>query len=280
MGGEANLHAGSIAALELLRGRRIAVLTGAGCSTDSGIPDYRGPLTRDRIRTPIQYQAFISDLTARQRYWARATVAWPRFRSSEPNPAHVALATLEAAGILRGVVTQNVDRLHAKAGSRSVVELHGALHEVRCLGCRELVAREHVHDRFRDANPHLSDDAVEVAPDGDAELPASVVANFRIVDCARCGGMLKPNVVFFGENVPRAVVDAAYACVRGADALLVIGSSLAVWSGYRFVRKAHQLGIPIVIANLGPTRGDAEATVRVEARAAEILPRWAEELAK
>lgn len=265
------------ALLALLRGRQVVVLAGAGCSTESGIPDYRGPGSVAR-RAPIQYRAFVSDALARRRYWARSVVGWPRFSAARPNAAHRALADLEARGTVIGVITQNVDRLHQAAGSRAVVELHGALAEVRCLACGALEAREVLQRRLLRANPGFRVDGVELAPDGDAELQPDLVAGFCTANCACCGGMLKPNVVFFGESVPQIVVDAAYALLSKAEVLLVIGSSLAVFSGYRFVRRAAQNGVPIAIINLGATRADDLADVRVEARLGQALPRLARAL--
>jgi len=255
----------------LLTGRRVAVLTGAGCSTESGIPDYRGPETLRRARNPIRFQQFVGDPAWRQRYWARSYVGWPRIRDARPNPAHRALAAMGEAGLLTGLITQNVDRLHHKAGSGEVTELHGALADVVCLGCGDLTSREALQQRLSVLNPTFSLPApVESAPDGDAELDTT--AGFTPADCERCGGALKPHVVFFGENVPRQRVDAAFAAVAAAQALLVVGSSLAVFSGWRFVKRAHEAGLPVGLLNLGASRGDAQATVRVQARAGEALP--------
>lgn len=259
-------------AIEVLRGHKFVALTGAGCSTESGIPDYRGPKTAERARNPIQYRAFISDAEARRRYWARAVVGWTRFASAQPNEGHRALARLESRGVLSGLITQNVDRLHHLAGSRTVVELHGALHEVQCLECRMIELRDEVQHRLARLNPGFAEQAVELAPDGDAELPLELVERFVPVDCLRCRGPLKPRVVFFGESVPGRVVEAAYGLLEGSDALLVAGSSLAVFSGYRFVRAAHKVGKPVVIVNIGSTRGDGEATVKVEGLLGELLP--------
>ena len=254
----------------LLNGRRIAVLTGAGCSTESGIPDYRGPETRRRARNPIQFRAFLGDPASRRRYWARAMVGWARFSAAQPNDAHRALAAMEESGLLTGLVTQNVDRLHQDAGSRNVVELHGALAEVICLSCGRLSPRARLQERLQEANPGWADRVAELAPDGDAEIDPS--RDFRVVGCERCDGPLKPHVVFFGEGVPRERVDAAWAIVDAADVLLVVGSSLAVYSGYRFVRGAAKRGQPIALINLGETRGDGHARVRVDARAGQLLP--------
>jgi NAD+-dependent protein deacetylase sirtuin 4 len=262
----------------LLAGHRVAVLTGAGISTESGIPDYRGPVTRARARNPIRFAEYASSEAGRQRYWARAMIGWPRFVAAAPNVAHHALARLERARMVTGVITQNVDRLHHAAGSREVIELHGALHEVRCLGCGDSMSRAAVQERLVALNPELARAEVELAPDGDAELPLEWTAGFRVAACERCGGVLKPAVVFFGESVPPAVVERAYALVEHADALLVIGSSLAVFSGYRFVRRAHDRGLPIAIVNLGETRGDPYATLRLDAAAGEVIPALADAL--
>jgi NAD-dependent SIR2 family protein deacetylase len=264
--------------LEMLAGRRFGVLTGAGCSTESGIPDYRGPETRHRARNPIQYNAFLQDEAARTRYWARASIGWARVAQARPNAAHLALARMEAAGYLRGVVTQNVDRLHQVAGSRQVVELHGALDEVCCLCCGAMEPRGRMQARLLALNPEWAEHTAEIAPDGDAELTAAATSSFRVPACRVCNGPLKPNVVFFGETVPRDRVEAATRLVETAEALLVVGSSLAVYSGYRFVLQAARAQKPIALVNLGPTRGDALAQVRIEARCGEVLPRLAQAL--
>jgi NAD-dependent SIR2 family protein deacetylase len=261
---------GLVAALaRLLDGRPFVALTGAGCSTESGIPDYRGPGTRERARNPVQYRAFVGEPAARQRYWARSMLGWPRFSAARPNAGHHALAALQRAGHLTGLVTQNVDRLHHAAGNTDVIELHGALAEVVCLGCGALEPRDALQARLTLLNPRWDAD-VELAPDGDAELAA--VEGFRVADCLACGGVLKPRVVFFGENVPRPTVDAAFAQVDAAEALVVIGTSLTVYSGFRFVRRAAERGIPVAICNLGPTRGDPLATLTVDAPLGAVLP--------
>jgi NAD-dependent SIR2 family protein deacetylase len=248
----------------LIRGRRTVVLSGAGISTESGIPDYRGPETRRRARTPIQYSAFVGSEAARRRYWARATAGWPRIAEAAPNAGHHAVAELEAAGIVQGVITQNVDRLHTRAGSRRVIELHGALQEVVCLACGALEDRDAVHARALLLNPAFDARALqEIAPDGDAELDQDAARAFVVPACERCGGVLKPNVVYFGENVPRARVEAAYALQDEGEVLLVLGSSLAVFSGYRFVLRAAERGMPIAIVNLDASRGDAHAALRL-----------------
>lgn len=265
--------------LALVEGRRVAVLTGAGISTASGIPDYRGPGTRARARNPIRFQEYAASAQGRARYWARAMLGWPRLRSAAPNPAHLALAALERAGAVVGVVTQNVDRLHQRAGSSDVIELHGALHDVRCLECGGIEPREAVQHRLVAANPGIVDLEVAFNPDGDAELGDEALVGFTVPSCERCGGVLKPDVVFFGESVPAATVARAYDRIDGADALLVVGSSLVVFSGYRFVRRAFDRGQPVAIVNLGPTRGDPYAQVVVDADATTVLPAWAAAIA-
>lgn len=252
----------------------MVTLTGAGCSTESGIPDYRGPGTARRARNPIQYRAFADSAAIRQRYWARSFVGWPRMSAARPNPAHLALAALERAGHLRGIITQNVDRLHHAAGSKRVIELHGALAEVRCMGCSRIESRHALQQRLAAANPGwTATHDIEQAPDGDAELADGAVERFRVLACIACDGVLKPHVVFFGENVPRAVVDTAWALLDEAEVLLVVGSSLTVFSGFRFVRRAAERNLPVAIVNLGATRGDDLARIRVDAHAGEALPR-------
>lgn len=264
---------------ELLAGQRIAVLTGAGCSTESGIPDYRGPETRRRARNPIKFDAFLADEEARRRYWARAVVGWPRIASARPNPAHHAIAAMEAQGVVKGLITQNVDRLHHAAGSSRAIELHGALAEVRCLECGALSSRDELQRRLLELNPGWDVQRAETAPDGDAELPRALVDRFRVAGCPHCDGHLKPNVVFFGESVPRERVELAYRHIDECEALLVVGSSLAVFSGYRFVKRAAERNVPIAIVNLGESRGDRYASLIVQGRAGEVLPRLAAILA-
>lgn len=256
----------------LLRGRRTVALTGAGISTESGIPDYRGPETRRRARNPIQHRAFVGTLEARRRYWARSAIGWPQFRAVLPNAAHHALATLEARGRLQGLITQNVDRLHHKAGQRQTIELHGALHEAKCLACGRREARDDLQTRLLAHNPTFALRTAEVAPDGDAELPPEELERFVVPACLDCGGVLKPDVVFFGDNVPRDRVEQAFALVDAAEVLLVVGSSLAVFSGYRFVLRAHERQIPVALVNLGETRGDGRAALKLDARAGLVLP--------
>jgi NAD-dependent SIR2 family protein deacetylase len=266
--------------IRALADRRLVALTGAGISTESGIPDYRGPETARRARNPIQYRAFVHDPRARTRYWARSVVGWPRISSARPNGAHAALVAMEQGGVLGGIITQNVDRLHHHAGSRAVIELHGGLDRVRCLDCNTREPRAALQHRLLELNPDWLQRgrAIADAPDGDADLDD--VANFRVAPCVQCGGTLKPDVVFFGECVPRPIVDAAFATLETADALLVVGSSLTVYSGYRFIRRAAERRIPIAIINLGPTRGDPHATVRHHARAGDALPALASALTR
>ena len=237
----------------LLHGRRVAVLTGAGMSTDSGIPDYRGPDSPPS--NPMTIRQFTSDPVFRQRYWARNHVGWRHMDETLPNAGHRALAELEHAGVVCGVITQNVDLLHTKAGSRTVINLHGTYAQVICLDCGHTMSRAALADLLEAANPGFVERAeavggIAVAPDADAVVGDTT--SFRIIDCLHCGGMLKPDIVYFGENVPKDRVDEAYSLVDGADALLVAGSSLTVYSGYRFVRHAAALGIPIAIINRGP----------------------------
>ena len=258
--------------IELLSGRRVVALTGAGCSTESGIPDYRGPGRLGPPRNPILHDQFMRRPEVRQRYWARATLGWSQLAGARPNPAHHALAALVAKGHLVGVITQNVDRLHHRAGSRQVVELHGAVEDVRCLGCDLIHPRAEVHARLLDANPAFVARAALPAPDGDAELDPEAVASFSVVACAGCGGVLRPDVVFFGGTVAPPVVAAAWALLAAAEVLLVIGSSLEVYSGYRFVRGAVARAMPVAIVNQGGTRADAVAACRIEARAGWVMP--------
>lgn len=261
------------ALVRTLRGRRVVALTGAGCSTESGIPDYRGLGARGRPGTPIQGPEFRRSEAVRRRYWARAALGWERFGAARPNGAHLALARLEARGHLAGVVTQNVDRLHHAAGSRRVVELHGALAEVVCLACGGLEARSAVQARLIEANPGWLARGGELRPDGDADLSPEEVERFVPASCLDCEGPLGPKVVFFGDSVERRVVDAAFALVDEAEALLVAGTSLAVFSGYRFLLRAAARGLPVAIVNLGPVRGQERAAVKVEGRVGELLPR-------
>jgi NAD+-dependent protein deacetylase sirtuin 4 len=269
---------------DLLRGRRIVALVGAGCSTESGIPDYRGPESSRKQHTPIQYQEFVRSESARARYWARSTVGWRRIATARPNPAHFALARLEAAGLLAGIITQNVDGLHGAAGSRRVVELHGSLAVVRCLDCGERIGRDACQRRILELNDEwerrLPPAEHEAAPDGDVELPVSALEHFRVPACDACGhGVLKPDVVFFGENVPRARMEEAWRVFDDANVLLVVGSSLTVYSGRRFVYRASEIAMPIAVMNVGTTRADDLAAVKVEAPLGAALPALAAMLA-
>ncbi|MDX1567835.1 MAG: Sir2 family NAD-dependent protein deacetylase [Longimicrobiales bacterium] len=294
--------------VDLIRSHRVAVLTGAGCSTESGIPDYRGPEGRFRAREPMRYQEFMGSAEARRRYWARSAVGWTRFAAARPNPAHEALARLEGAGVITGVITQNVDRLHHEAGSREVVELHGALARVRCLDCDRIVERASLQERILEMNPDFremsvapaakresdvegespdggprsrgdgEDDVARIAPDGDADVRESAVTGFRVPECLGCGGVLKPDVVFFGETVPPSTVEAAWRLYESSDLLLVVGSSLAVYSGRRFAYRAEREGVPVAVVNLGRTRADEMARLKVEGKVGEVLPRVADHL--
>jgi NAD-dependent SIR2 family protein deacetylase len=261
-----------------LRGGGVVALTGAGVSTESGIPDYRSPEAAQKPRKSIQGPEFARSSAVRQRYWARAMVGWERFRDARPNPAHAALAALEAAGVVTGLVTQNVDRLHHAAGSREVVELHGALAEVFCLACGAVEGREPLQARMHAENRWWRDAPVRAAPDGDADLDPEWLERFVVPACTACGGVLKPKVVFFGDSVARPVVDRAYALVDSAKVLLVAGTSLAVFSGYRFLRRAHEKSIPIVIVNRGAVRGEEHAALKIEASTGAVLASAAERL--
>jgi NAD-dependent SIR2 family protein deacetylase len=263
---------------ETLEGQRVLALTGAGISTESGIPDYRGPSSRRRPRRPMQYREFVGSAEARARYWARSSIGWPSVRQSKPNEGHRVLARLERTGLVRGVITQNVDRLHQAAGSRNVIELHGALAEVRCLSCGRLSSRDLLQEKLMELNPGWEARAGQIAPDGDVDLPDELTRGFRVPVCERCGGVLKPHVVYFGENVPKERVEAAWRMFESADVLFVIGSSLTVFSGYRFVDRARKAGKPVAIANNGETRGDKDATVRLDGRLGDILPRLEQRL--
>lgn len=254
------------------------MLTGAGVSTESGIPDYRSPEAAARERRPIHGPEFVRSATLRRRYWARAMAGWERFRLARPGPSHIALAQLEDRGLVSGLVTQNVDRLHRMAGSRRVTELHGALAEVVCLDCGVLEDRDAVQARMRAQNLGWPSSPSAMAPDGDAELPDSAVEQFTAPSCVQCGGVLKPNVVFFGHNVAKPIVDEAYDVVARAEALLVAGTSLAVFSGYRFLLRASDLKVPILIVNRGPVRGEERADLKVEESTGDTLAALAREL--
>lgn len=255
-------------AIGLMRGAEIAVLTGAGVSTDSGIPDYRGEGAP--VRTPMTVQAFLSSERSRKRYWAGSHLGWRTFGSAQPNAGHFALARMEAAGNVNGVITQNVDGLHRRAGSRHVVELHGGMDRVVCLSCGQHYARQAIAERLAELNPAIDlDTAIRPAPDGDVEVDD--VDAMTIPACTVCGGILKPDVVFFGEFVPTDTFQAAASLVRGADVLLVAGSSLVVNSGMRLIELARRSKLPIVVVNRGITKGDSRAAVKIDAGASETL---------
>lgn len=234
----------------------------------------------------MTYQEFVSGDAARARYWARSAVGWQRMVAARPNPAHRALARLERSGVVQGIITQNVDGLHQAAGSRRVIELHGSLAWVRCLDCGTRVLRSEFQDRLTSLNvewaDHLSDvlrtSDIEAAPDGDADLPDWAMEEFRVPACDVCGGVMKPDVVYFGENVPRERVNEAWRLYEEGEVLLVVGSSLTVYSGRRFVDRARRENVPVAIVNLGPTRADEVAAVKVEARVGEVLPAVADAL--
>jgi NAD-dependent SIR2 family protein deacetylase len=265
--------------VEVLHEGNVAVLSGAGLSTESGIPDYRGPSGRARGGQPMTYQAFTGSAAARQRYWARSHLGWRHITGAAPNDGHRAVALIEDAGLVRGIITQNVDGLHQAAGAVAVTELHGSLHRVVCLSCWQRSSRAELDERLRAANPgwaggtqcvnyvrgpaDVAGAEPAVNPDGDVALEET--AGFAVVDCLSCGGLLKPDVVFFGENVPRPRVASCFELVSASSALVVLGSSLAVFSGLRYVRHASSLGIPVVIVNQGETRGDSLAAATLDA---------------
>ncbi|MHA6757640.1 NAD-dependent protein deacetylase [Streptacidiphilus sp. PAMC 29251] len=256
---------------DLLARGGVTVLSGAGLSTESGIPDYRGATGSLRRHTPMTYQEFVSDEAGRRRYWARSHVGWRTIARAEPNAGHHAVQALRACGSVGAVITQNVDGLHQAAGTADAVELHGGLDRVICLGCGQLSPREELDQRLHEANGRLEAAGAQANPDGDVDLAPELVHAFRVVPCLACGGILKPDVVFFGENVPRARVDHCFDLVGAASALLVLGSSLTVMSGLRFVRRAAKVGLPVAIVNHGPTRGDEHAGVRVDLPLGEAL---------
>ncbi|WP_084464833.1 NAD-dependent protein deacetylase [Microtetraspora fusca] len=243
----------------------VVVLSGAGLSTESGIPDYRGESGRKRRAEPMTYQTFVGSAAARRRYWARSHLGWRHIARAAPNAGHRAVTGLQRRGLLAGIITQNVDGLHQSSGAENVIELHGSLDRVRCLGCGARTPRQALDDRLRAANPDWHAEVGAINPDGDAVLADDRVDAFQVVDCHGCGGVLKPDVIFFGENVPRPRVDDCYRLVERAGMVLVLGSSLTVMSGYRFVRHAAGRDIPIVIINRGSTRGDTDALLTFDA---------------
>ncbi|MFF1251453.1 NAD-dependent protein deacetylase [Pseudarthrobacter sp. NPDC058329] len=267
---------------DVLAGRRFALLTGAGLSTDSGIPDYRGPGSPPR--TPMTYQEFLKEAANRQRYWARNHIGWSHLRHADPNQGHHAAAQLERLGYLTGLITQNVDRLHEDAGSINVVDLHGRYDQVVCLDCRRTYSRRLLAGVLEELNPGFLSRAaetglVEMAPDADATVEdKALISSFVVAVCPACGGTLKPDFVYFGENVPKERVERSYAMVDDGGALVVAGSSLTVMSGLRFVRHAAKDGKPVIIINRGQTRGDDKATIKLEAGVSEALGWLAAEL--
>ncbi|MEU9046853.1 MULTISPECIES: NAD-dependent protein deacetylase [unclassified Kitasatospora] len=250
--------------VRLLDRRGAVVLSGAGLSTESGIPDYRGATGRRRTGTPMTYQEFTGSEAARRRYWARSHTGWPAFARARPNAGHRAVERLRRSGHVAAVITQNVDGLHHAAGTREAVELHGGLDRVVCLDCRRTSSRAELDQRLDELNRGFRRPGATLRPDGDAQLPQELVEGFRVAPCADCGGVLKPDVVFFGENVPAARVDHCYELVDTARSLVVLGSSLAVLSGLRFVRRAARAQLPVAIVNQGPTRGDDLAELRLD----------------
>ena len=260
-------------AADILAGRRFAVLTGAGISTDSGIPDYRSPGSPPR--TPMTLEMFLSSPDFRRHYWARNHLGWRHMDAAVPNRAHLALTELQQRGWMSRVLTQNVDMLHTKAGTRGVIELHGCYGRVRCLNCDWRISRHRLAGQLEEINTEFARrvngrGAIEVAPDADATL--SDTSDFVMIDCPNCGGILKPDIVYFGETVTKDVVDEAYSVVDEADALLVVGSSLTVMSGLRFARRAHRAGKPLIIVNRGVTRADEIATLKIDHEAGFVLP--------
>jgi NAD-dependent SIR2 family protein deacetylase len=260
---------------------KLVVLSGAGCSTESGIPDYRDSDGAWKRKPPMLLAEFLGSERARKRYWARSLIGWRAVERAEPNPAHQALADLESLGRAECVITQNVDGLHQKAGSRSVIDLHGRLDRVTCLVCDAKTSRRDYQDSLRERNPGLETalGKTTAAPDGDADVTGVDFDEVAVPNCQRCGGTVKPDVVFFGESVPRERVAEAMSRIEAANLLLVVGSSLMVWSGYRFVKKAVSRGIPVVAVNLGKTRADDELTLKVAAPCGETLGKLVTELA-
>ena len=263
----------------VLRHPRLTVLVGAGCSTASGIPEYRDDAGNWKHTRPVQYADFVQQERTRQRYWARSLVGWNRISSAHPNAAHLALAELEQCGYIEQLITQNVDNLQRKAGSYRVIDLHGVLNKVRCLDCDASISRGEQQRRLQRSNPHWDAAAHTVLPDGDAVLARSDFDRFLVPGCSNCNGILKPDVVFFGESVPASRVQAATDALARSDALLVVGSSLMVFSGFRFARLAAAANKPIAIVNRGVTRADSIATLKCSADCAELLPAVVEKIA-
>jgi len=264
--------------VELLRGGNITVLSGAGLSTESGIPDYRGP-DGSRRAVPMTYGEFVASPANRQRYWARSFLGWRRFAGARPNDGHRAVADLQHLGLVRVIITQNVDGLHQRAGAHDVLELHGNLDRARCLSCGETTPRTELDRRLREANPGFEAVAAEVRPDGDVVLSDEAVGSFQPPRCLVCqSDLVKPDVVFFGESVPKLLVGQCFSHVEASSGLVVLGSSLQVMSGYRFVRRAAAKGIPVAIVTQGPSRGDACATIRLDEPLGVMLSRIVQDL--
>lgn len=261
------------------RHKNMTVLSGAGCSTGSGIPDYRDEDGNWKNAQPVQYGDFVDNRNVRKRYWARSFAGWNRISSARPNAAHAALAELEHSGHVSLLITQNVDNLHRMAGSRKVIDLHGVLHKTRCLKCEATSRRTDWQARLEACNPDWKPSVSAYTPDGDAELSGSDYLDFDVPDCPACGGIIKPDIVFFGEAVPLERVSVATKKLRQSDVLLVVGSSLMVFSGYRFARLAQEANIPIIIINRGRTRADDIAAQKLSGDCAEILSRVVERLA-
>lgn len=257
------------------KSRKLFVLTGAGISTESGIPDYRSEkvgLYATSSKRPVQFKSFMESPKVRQSYWARNFIGWPRFSSFKPNIAHRTLAEWERKGKVQCVVTQNVDRLHHKAGNHNIHELHGTAFNVKCMSCGQMVARHNFQTRLRESNQHMLAHSLEIRPDGDVELSQEEVNSFHVPSCEKCGGFMKPDIVFFGDNVPRHRVESVREELATCDGMLVIGSSLYVYSGYRFILQAAESGIRICAINIGLTRAEKHLFLRVDARCGEVLP--------
>jgi len=258
---------------------RLTILSGAGCSTASGIPDYRDDLGKWKHQQPMQFSDFVDNAAKRRRYWAQSFAGWSRIASAKPNQAHLAIARLEKLGFVSCVITQNVDNLHQTAGSQRVIDLHGILRKIRCLQCDATESRKKFQQKLREMNPHWDAKISAIAPDGDAMLSREDFESFNVPDCTLCGGILKPDVVFFGEAVPRDRVSDAQKHLQQSDALMVVGSSLMVFSGYRFARSACASGKPIAIVNRGTTRADDLAACKMTGDCADVLTQTVEILA-
>ncbi|GGK64269.1 NAD-dependent protein deacetylase [Amphritea balenae] len=250
---------------------QLFILTGAGCSTSSGIPDYRDKHGQWKRSPPVQHRDFMTSLLARQRFWARSLIGWPLMAKARPNAVHNSLQQLEQKGYCQQLVTQNVDRLHQQAGQQQVIDLHGRSDQVRCMECDQHYDRNHIHQQMADLNPAFAGLTAAAAPDGDADLEGVDFNRFQVTDCELCGGILKPNVVFFGDNVPKQRVFDAIDQLQQADGILVIGSSLMVYSGFRFCKQAQQMGKPIVTLTRGKTRADDISSLKLDGEISDIL---------